>query len=237
MATIEIKSMDGKAVGKHNLGAGIENAAPLMSVLHRAVVAEEANSRQGTQKTKTRAEVRGGGRKPYKQKKTGNARQGSIRSPHYAHGGMALAISPRDYTKKLNRKERRAALLGAFRAQVDGGNVLGVEKIAFDAPRTKDAQALLEKLGVDGATRILVVLGKYDEVAYKSFRNMPNVVVRTAPAKQIEAAKEEEKPKKGKKAAPAESTKTVTFSTRDLLLAKKIIVTAAALKAIEEVWA
>jgi len=84
------------------------------NLLHRVVVAEEANARQGTQSTKTRSEVRGGGKKPYKQKKTGNARQGTIRAPHYAHGGVALAVKPRDYTKKVNRKERRLALLGAF---------------------------------------------------------------------------------------------------------------------------
>ena len=84
-----------------------------LTSLHRAVVAEEANKRQGTQKTKTRSEVRGGGRKPYKQKKTGNARQGSIRSPHYAHGGLALAITPRDYSKKQNKQERRNAILAA----------------------------------------------------------------------------------------------------------------------------
>ena len=91
MANLEIKDGKGKAVGKMDLPKIISETAPAMAVLHRAVVAEEANSRQGTQKTKTRSEVRGGGRKPYKQKKTGNARQGSIRSPHYAHGGMALA--------------------------------------------------------------------------------------------------------------------------------------------------
>src|SRR5207302_8786859 len=100
--------------GKHELGGKLAEAKADIPTLHRAVVAEEANSRQGTQSAKTRSEVRGGGRKPYRQKKTGNARQGTIRSPLYAHGGMALAVKPRDYTKGLNRKERRQASLGAL---------------------------------------------------------------------------------------------------------------------------
>src|SRR5688572_12496715 len=114
MAELEIKDKGGKTVGKRTVSDTIANAVVKSVSTHRAVVAEEANARQGTQKTKTRSEVRGGGRKPYKQKKTGNARQGTIRAPHYAHGGMALALSPRDYEKKVNRKERRAAILGAF---------------------------------------------------------------------------------------------------------------------------
>src|SRR5689334_4255274 len=88
-----------------------------VSTIHRVVVAEEANARQGTQSAKTRSDARGGGRKPYKQKKTGRARQGTIRAPHYAHGGMALAVKPRDYDKKVNRKERRLALKTAFAAR------------------------------------------------------------------------------------------------------------------------
>src|SRR6195256_5905895 len=112
MADIEVKSKDGKKVGTHKLSEGISSAEPPATVTHRTFVAEEANRRQGTQEAKTRSEVRGGGRKPYKQKKTGNARQGTIRAPHYAHGGMAFAVKPRDYTKGLNKKERIQAILG-----------------------------------------------------------------------------------------------------------------------------
>src|SRR5689334_21857868 len=108
MASIEVKSKEGKKVGTYDLSASIADIAVSPVTIHRAVVAEEANSRQGTQKAKTRSETRGGGRKPYKQKKTGRARQGTIRAPHYAHGGMAFAVAPRDYEKKVNRKERRA---------------------------------------------------------------------------------------------------------------------------------
>src|SRR5579862_9616753 len=203
--TIEIKGKDGKVVGKHSLSEKLTEATASNSTLHRAVVAEEANKRQGTQKAKTRSEVRGGGRKPYKQKKTGNARQGTIRAPQYAHGGMALAVSPRDYEKKVNRKERRAALLTALAAHLEAGNVTVSDSLAFAAPKTKDALALLKAHGLDGIRRVLVIFDKHDEVAYKSFRNLPNVTVRTAPT----ATKEE-------KAQP--------FSTRDVLVAHKILI-------------
>src|SRR5437762_2436106 len=131
MAQLEIKGKDGKSVGKLELSEKLTTAAVSPVSAHRAVVAEEANKRQGTQKTKTRSEVRGGGRKPYKQKKTGNARQGSIRAPHYAHGGMALAVEPRDYTKKVNKKERRAATMTAFAAQLEAGNVTVADALTF----------------------------------------------------------------------------------------------------------
>jgi large subunit ribosomal protein L4 len=196
------------------------------STVHRAAVAEEANRRQGTQSVRTRGEARGGGRKPYKQKKTGRARQGSIRSPHYAHGGMALAVKPRDYSKKVNRKERRLAMAAAFAARVEAGDVLVLPSISFAKPRTKDAVSLLADAGVTAA-RVLVILPEYHEATWKSFRNLRSgtdmkVEVRTAPA-SIERGKE--------------GPKTQAFSTRDLLLAHKIVVAQDAMKAIEEVWA
>src|SRR6185503_9030577 len=117
--------------------------------LHRTLVAETANARQGTQKAKTRSEASGGGRKPYKQKKTGNARQGTIRAPHYAHGGVAFAPVPRDYSKKVNKKERKLATISAFSVQANNGNVLVADKIAFGAPKTKEAADLLKAHGLD----------------------------------------------------------------------------------------
>lgn len=221
MGQLEIKGKDGKAVGSLEVSEKILNVQVSTTSVHRAVVAEEANARQGTQKTKTRSEVRGGGRKPYKQKKTGNARQGSIRAPHYAHGGMALALTPRDYTKKVNKKERRAAILGVLGAHIEAGNVTVVDSIKFGEPKTKDATALLAALGLDGQRRVLIVLPEYDEVVYKSFRNLPNVTVRTAPARQVEGQ---------------DTVRTVPFSTRDLMLARKIVVAQDALARIEEVW-
>ncbi len=218
MASIEVKGKDGKKVGTVDLGKALASATVSVHVLHRTVVAEESNSRQGTQKTKTRSEVRGGGRKPYKQKKTGNARQGTIRAPHYAHGGMALAITPRDYDKKVNRRERRAAILGALAARIEDGSVIVADTISFTEPKTKAAQAFLAALGADKAKRVLVVLPSYDATTYKSFRNLPNVEVRTAPAKGGEGAK------------------SATFSARDLVIAHKIVIAKDVLSKVEEVW-
>ena len=219
MAEVKIVRPDGQDAGTHTLSDKLANATAKLVTTHRAVVAEEANKRQGTQKTKTRSETRGGGRKPYKQKKTGNARQGSIRSPQYAHGGMALALTPRDYDKKVNKKEKRAAILGALSAQIEAGHVTVVETIAFAAPKTKDAIALLSAAGVaKDQRRVLVILPQVDDATYKSFRNLPNVEVRTAPSTEAGA-------------------KTNAFSTRDLLLAQKIVVAKDALARIEEVWA
>lgn len=218
MATIQITDAKGKAAGKHELHAKLSEATASHTSIHRAVVAEEANRRQGTQSAKTRSEVRGGGRKPYKQKKTGNARQGSTRSPHYVHGGMALAVKPRDYEKGINKKERRAAILTALASQIASGNVVVTDKIEFKAPKTKDAANLLQGLGVHEAARILVILPAYDETAYKSLRNLPNVEVRTAPSTEKES-------------------KSQGFSARDVLIARKLVITHDALKQIEEVWA
>lgn len=222
MAELEIKSKAGKAVGKHSVSEKITGAKANMTSIHRVVVAEEANSRQGTQSAQTRSEVRGGGAKPYKQKKTGNARQGTRRAPHYAHGGVALAVKPRDYDKKVNKKERRAALIAALSAQVEGGNVIVVDQIVFAEAKTKQATEMLTALGLGKERRVLVILPEYDATTYKCFRNLPNVEVRTAPASTV-----------GGKEAP----KTAVFSTRDLLVSRKIVVAADALARIEEVWA
>jgi large subunit ribosomal protein L4 len=215
MAELEIKDSKGKVVGKHKLAEAISAVGRVQGVLHRTVVAEEANARQGTQKAKTRSEASGGGRKPYKQKKTGNARQGTIRAPHYAHGGVAFAPVPRGYDKKVNKKERRLATISAFSMQANNGNVVVADKIAFGAPKTKEAADLLKAHGLDGVKRVLVVIADNDANAYKSFRNMSNVEVRTAPAKDGKAS---------------------AFSTRDLLVANKILITKDALAKTEEAW-
>ncbi|HVL40151.1 MAG TPA: 50S ribosomal protein L4 [Fimbriimonadaceae bacterium] len=220
MATIEIKSKEGKTVGKHELSSALGEAKANATVLHRTVVAEQANARQGTQSAKTRSEVRGGGRKPYKQKKTGNARQGSIRAPHYAHGGMALAVKPRDYDKKVNRKERRAAILSALAAKLESGDATIVDTIQFTEPKTKQATAMLQALDLAAARRVLVVLPAYDEVTFKCFRNLPNVTVRTAPTG-------------GNGEGEA---KAAAFSARDMLIAHKLVIAQEALSRIEEVW-
>ena len=219
MASIEVKSKDGKKVGSYDPGEALSGATVSPVTLHRTIVAEEANARQGTQKAKTRSETRGGGRKPYKQKKTGRARQGSIRAPQYAHGGMALAVEPRDYDKKVNRKERRASILAALADRMQSGDVIIADKIVFAAPKTSEAAAMLKALGLADTRKVLVVLPQYDQVTYRSFRNIESVTVRTAPAKA------------------GEETKSATFSARDLMVAHKVLIAQDALKKIEEVWA
>lgn len=215
MSEINIVNSKGKSAGKHKLHEAIANADVSAAVLHRAVVAEEANSRQGTQSAKTRSETRGGGRKPYKQKKTGNARQGTIRAPHYAHGGMALAVKPRDYSKKLNKKERRLAIIGAFGQQVNAGNVVIADEIFFETPKTKDAAALIAACGLADTKRILVVLANHHEGTVRSFRNIPNVVVKIAPNRDGLGE---------------------PFSARDVLVAHRILVSKDAMQKIEEAW-
>jgi len=225
MAEIEVKSKDGSSVGKHTFGAKItklQAASP--TSLHRVVLAEEANSRQGTQSAQTRSEVMGGGKKPYKQKKTGNARQGSTRSPQYAHGAMAFAVKPRDYTKKVNKKERRASILTALFAKIDAGDVTVIDEIGFEAAKTKPAIELLKALGVASEKKVLVILPVYDLPTYRSFRNLSNVDVKTAPARPD-------------KDSEAETPKTDVFSARDLLVARKIVIAKDALVRIEEAWA
>lgn len=222
MAAIEIKDKAGKKVGSHDLSAALTTISASHTTIHRTVVAEEANSRQGTQSAKTRSETRGGGRKPYKQKKTGNARQGTIRAPHYAHGGMALAVKPRDYSKKINRQERRAAILSALAMHFEAGNVVVVDQIAFGAPKTKDAIAFLGALGLGETKRVLVILPEVNDTVSKSFRNIPAVSLRTAPVSVKEGD---------------EAVKTQAFSARDVLVAHKIVIAKDALSRIEEVWA
>jgi large subunit ribosomal protein L4 len=222
MAGLNVTRKDGQAAGTVELSEKLQNAPVRMVSIHRAVVAEEANKRQGTQSARTRSETRGGGRKPYKQKKTGNARQGSTRSPHYAHGAMALAVKPRDYEKKVNRKERRAAILSALSAHLEAGNVQVVESLVFPEAKTRQAVEMLSVHGLIHERRVLVILPEYDEVTYKCFRNLPNVTVRTAPASS-----------KGE----GVSSKTAVFSARDILVSRKIVIAKDALDRIQELWA
>jgi large subunit ribosomal protein L4 len=222
MAELEILNHQGQVSGKLTVPPQLAEAQVTVALAHRVIVAEEANRRQGTQSAKTRSEVRGGGRKPYRQKKTGRARQGTIRSPLFTHGGMALAVKPRSYDKKVNKKERRAALIGAFAAQLAGGHVIVTENLAFPEPKTRTALSLLDHLGLADTKRVLVIVPTHDEVTHKSFRNLPNVTLRTAPSR-------------GK--VSADSPKTAAFSTRDVLVAHKIVVTKDAFERLQEVWA
>ena len=168
MAEIQIQGKDGKSVGTHNLSKAIAEAKVNQVTAHRAVVAEEANKRQGTQSAKTRSEVRGGGRKPYKQKKTGNARQGTVSAPHYTHGGMAMAVKPRDYEKKINKKERRAALLGALAAHLEAGNVSVIDAITNKPKAAHKSRALVD---------FIETMAKKMRMELSNIRKIQNVVL------------------------------------------------------------
>jgi large subunit ribosomal protein L4 len=165
--------MTGKSVGEIELNESVFGITPNKSVLHDAVVNYLANQRQGTQSTLTRAEVRGGGRKPWRQKGTGHARQGSTRAPQWRHGGIALGPKPRDYSYRLNKKVKRLAMRSAFSAKALSGEIIVVDTIALEGFKTKDMVAMLAALGVD--KKALIVTPASDEKVYKSARNIPGV--------------------------------------------------------------
>jgi large subunit ribosomal protein L4 len=168
------KSLDGTELGKVKLEPTIFGIEPNMAVLHQVIKAQLAAKRSGTQSTKTRKEVRGGGKKPFNQKGTGGARQGTIRAPHYPGGGIALGPKPRKYDQKTPKKMIRLALNSALSDRAALERVAIVDSFAkWETPRTKDAITALEALGLDG--KILVVLARDDATALLSFRNLMNV--------------------------------------------------------------
>ncbi|MDA3032360.1 MAG: 50S ribosomal protein L4 [Actinomycetota bacterium] len=175
MASLTLKNASGKDAGSVDLDDAIFGLEPNVPLMHQVVTAQLAARRAGTQSAKTRAEVRGGGRKPYAQKGTGNARQGSIRAPQFAGGGVALAPKPRSYSQKTPKKMIKAALRSALSDRASEGKIIVVDTYGIDAPKTKDAKALLAALDISGT--VLVVVGRDDANAALSFRNLPHVHV------------------------------------------------------------
>jgi large subunit ribosomal protein L4 len=173
MANITLKTTAGKNAGKLELDADMFGIQPNVPVMHQVVTAQLAARRAGTQSTKTRAEVRGGGRKPFKQKGTGNARQGSIRAPHFSGGGVALGPKPRSYAQNTPKKMIKLALRSALSDRAAEGKIIVVDEWGFDGPKTKDAVKALSALGIDG--RALVVVDTDDVNAIRSFLNLPEV--------------------------------------------------------------
>src|ERR1700754_2992137 len=163
MASVAVKDAKGKSAGTVDLSEEFFGVQPNVSVMHQVVTAQLARRRAGTQSTKTRAEVRGGGKKPYRQKGTGNARQGSTRAPHFSGGGVALGPKPRSYAQRTPKKMIRLALHSALSDRHAEGKVLVVDRWTFDGPKTRDAKAALAALGIDG--RALVVVDRDDEAA------------------------------------------------------------------------
>ena len=172
MANVSVYNMEGKEVGALELNDAVFGVEVNEHLVHLAVVAQLANKRQGTQKAKTRSEVSGGGRKPWRQKGTGHARQGSTRSPQWKGGGVVFAPVPRDYTITLNKKEKRAALKSALTSRVQGGKFIVVDELKFDEIKTKKFQNVMDNLKVNKA---LVVLADNDQNTVLSARNIADV--------------------------------------------------------------
>ena len=199
--------MNGKQVGEVELSEAVFGIEPNESVVHDVVKNHLANCRQGTQSALTRAEVSGGGRKPWRQKGTGRARQGSTRAPQWTHGGIVFAPKPRSYSYVLNKKVKRLALKSVLSAKAAQGEIVVVDKIALDAIKTKDFRSFLSAVKADG--KAAVITPEVNEVVVKSARNLPGVT--TAPAKLI--------------------------NVYDLLNAKTLVIDKEALVVIEEVFA
>ncbi len=207
MAEIQVLDMSGKAVKTMALSDDIFGITPNETAMHAAVVNYLANQRHGTQSTLTRTEVSGGGKKPWKQKGTGHARQGSTRAPQWTHGGIALGPKPRDYRYTLNKKLRRLALLSALSAKVQDQEMIVLDKIETEEYKTKTIVKMLSSVGGEG--KALIVLPSVDQKVIKSAANIPGV----------------------------KTTQVNTLNVYDILHCDKFIVAEEAVRKIEEVYA
>ena len=172
MAKVAVYNMEGKEVGSMDLNDAVFGVEVNEHLVHMAVLQQLANNRQGTQKAKTRSEVRGGGRKPWRQKGTGHARQGSTRAPQWTHGGVVFAPVPRDYSFKLNKKEKRAALKSALTSRVAENKFIVLDELKMDEIKTKTFKGVLDNLNAEKA---LVVLNDMDANVIASAKNIPTV--------------------------------------------------------------
>ena len=207
MPKTNVYDMTGKQVGEIELSEAVFGIEPNESVVHDVVKNHLANCRQGTQSALTRAEVSGGGIKPWRQKGTGRARQGSTRAPQWTHGGIVFAPKPRDYSYTLNKKVKRLAMKSALSAKAQEGNVVVIDSIKMEEIKTKTFKNFLSAVGCD--CKALVVTAENDQVVVKSARNIPGVLV----------------------------TFATLINVYDILNAKKFVVDQAALAKIEEVFA
>ena len=206
MSEARVVDAAGASKGSMTLPAAIFDTTVNVAVMHQALLRQLANARQGTSDTKRRAEVSGGGRKPYRQKGTGRARQGSIRAPQWEGGGIVFGPHPRSYRLDMPRKQRRLALRSALTTRAQSGEVLVVEDFSLEAPRTRAVVDLLR--AVTAGRRVLLVLGSHNEMLEKSARNIPEV-------KLVLAG---------------------NLSVRDLLAAETVLMTRDAIEHIEEAW-
>ena len=206
MANVSVYNMEGKEVGKIDLSDAIFGVEVNEHLVHMAVLQQLADKRQGTQKAKTRSEVSGGGRKPWRQKGTGHARQGSIRAPQWKGGGVVFAPVPRDYSFKMNKKEKRAALKSALTDKAQNNNLIVVDELKFDEIKTKKFAEVMNNL--KATRKALVVLADNDQNVVLSARNL----------------------------AEANTTLTNTLNVYDIVNAKTLVLTKDAVTKIEEVY-
>ena len=207
MSAIKVLNMAGAEVGTVELNDGIFGIEPNTAVVHEVVKNHLANCRQGTQSALTRAEVSGGGKKPWRQKGTGHARQGSTRAPQWTHGGIVFAPKPRSYSYVLNKKVKRLAMKSALSAKAAAGEIIVIDSIKMDSIKTKDFRAFLNAVKADGKS--LVVTPAKDEIVVKSARNIPGV----------------------------ETSMANLINVYDILKAKYLVLDKEALTVIEEVFA
>ena len=178
MSKFDVKNSEGIKVAEAELAAEVYGIEPNLHVMHHIVTCQQACWRQGTQSAKTRSEVSGGGKKPWRQKGTGRARQGSTRSPQWRHGGVVFAPKPRSYAKRMNNKEVKLAMRSALSAKVRDNELVLVDNYGFEKPSTKAAVAMLKALGLEGK-RLTIIVREDDINAYLSFRNIPKTFIIT----------------------------------------------------------
>ena len=207
MPKVSVYNIEGKKVSDIDLKEEIFGIEPNEAIVHSVLINFLANQRQGTQSTKTRSEVSGGGRKPWRQKGTGRARQGSIRAPHWIKGGIALGPKPRNYTYRINKKEKKLAVRSILSSKVVENNIVVVNKFDFDEIKTREMAESLKNLKVD--SKALIVIADKDEKVQKSARNIEGV----------------------------RTTSAATINAYDLLNYKKLVITVDAVKKLEEVYA
>lgn len=182
MPKLTLVNQEGSKVGDIELSDSVFGIEPNENVLYDAVIMQQAAKRQGTHATKNRSEVRGGGRKPWRQKGTGRARHGSIRSPQWVGGGVTFGPTPRSYSYKIPRKARRLALKSAFSTKVKEDNIIVVDTITIDTPKTKEMIAILNNL--EAGEKVLIVTNEYNDAVTLSARNIPNITVK--PAREVQ---------------------------------------------------
>ena len=207
MPSVKVLNQTGEEVGKIDLNDAIFGIEPSVSAMHLCVVAYLANRRQGTQSTLTRAEVRGGGRKPWRQKGTGRARQGSTRSPQWTHGGIAHGPKPRKYKMDVNRKVRRLAICSALSSKVASDDVIVLDSLVLEEIKTKEIAKIIG--AVNAGKKVLFVLAENDNIIYRSARNIPGV-----------------------KATPA-----IGVNVYDIINADSVVIVKSAAEKLEEVYA